>query len=97
MGVEMIDLGVGGLKVRKDEIEAAVEEVRREGQHIKGVYAVIASRASYIRKCDIVIDTDDEVLLFGEKAWNEPIFESWTTSKDIYADGAADILVVKIY
>jgi len=92
MKTEMIDLGVGGLKVRKDKILSAIADVGEA--KISGIYAVVASRTSDVAKCDIIIETDDEVILFGEKYWNELYYGSWTDDRKLYEnDEYIDILV----
>lgn len=87
--MEMIDIGFG-LKIRKDRIKEIIEEVGEAK-----LYAVIASRIDGIHKCDILADKD-EILLFGEEAWNEPFFGSWTEDRELYENGGVDVLVTKI-
>lgn len=81
------------LKVR---IEEAIREVEEEGAEVKGVYAVIATRVTEIHEYDLIIDTDSEVLAFGKKLWNEPIYASWTQDRELYGCEGADILVKRV-
>jgi len=97
MNEEMIDLGVGGLKVRRDKIDTALKQLKEEGSEVRGIYAVIASRVANVHKCDLLIETSDEILIFGEELWNEPFFMAWSDEREIYEEGGAELLVKPIF
>lgn len=83
------------LMINKKKIEIALSQLKKEKQKIKNIYGVIASRINNIHKCDLIIDTE-EILIFGDELWNEPLYFSWTDDKELYLNGSADILVKQI-
>ena len=84
------------LMVSKKKIEIALKQIKKEKQKVKNIYGVIASRISSIHKCDLIIDTEEEILIFGDEIWNEPLYFSWTDDKELYLNEGADILVKQI-
>ena len=89
----MIDLGYG-LKLKKEKIEDVLNNLNNINT-VK-IYAVVASRIPKIHKCDLLIDTSEDILIFGDELWNKPLFQSWTDDAELYKNGGTDILVKEV-
>jgi len=81
-------------KIDKEKLNEALKALKN--QEILGVYGVIASRIDNIHKCDLLMETEEDLLVFGDELWNEPFFGSWTEDKEEYLYGGADVLVKQI-
>jgi len=69
-----------------------LRQLEKEEQRVRGIYEVVKSRADEVYEGDLVVETEDEVLIFGKKLWNEPFFGTWADS----SSNEADILVEPI-
>jgi len=48
------------------------------------IYKVIASNVAYLQKGDLLVETDDEVLMFTSEYFDEPYYGGWTDDEEEY-------------